>query len=64
MGDKPTRLRINQEPSTLDLLLVNDINNIPGMKYLDPLGASDQVVLKVEYKCYFTYDTNRKLFCL
>ena len=39
--DHHTRERIGQEPSLLNLLLVNDNENIVNTKYLDPLGSSD-----------------------
>ena len=39
MIDHHTRER--QEPSLLNLLLVNDNENIVNTKYLDPLGSSD-----------------------
>ncbi|CAC5420388.1 unnamed protein product [Mytilus coruscus] len=51
----PTRIRIKQEPSILDLIIVNDVNNIANIEYLDPLGASDHCVLKFDYMCYFKY---------
>ena len=58
MVESPTRVRNNQEPSTLDLVLVNDNNNIGSIEYLDPVGASDHCVLKFEYMCYFKYTEN------
>ncbi|CAG2209849.1 unnamed protein product [Mytilus edulis] len=45
MVDKPTRYRINQEPSLLDLILVNDKNFIQNIEYQDPIGHSDHNVL-------------------
>ena len=53
MVESPTRVRNNKEPSTLDLVLVNDNNNIGSIEYLDPVGASDHCVLKFECMCYF-----------
>lgn len=58
MVESPTRVRNNKEPSTLDLVLVNDNNNIGSIEYLDPVGASDHCVLKFEYMCYFKYTEN------
>lgn len=46
--DKPTRVRLNQDSSMLDLLLVNDSNNVSSNEYLDPLGTSDHCVLTFE----------------
>ena len=45
MVDKPTRFRINQNPSVLDLILVNDSNAIQSIDYLSPVGNSDHSVL-------------------
>jgi hypothetical protein len=56
MIDHHTRERFGQEPSLLDLLLVNDNENIVNTKYLDPLGSSDHCVIEFNYKCYFSYD--------
>jgi exonuclease III len=43
--DHHTRERIGQEPSLLDMLLVNENENIVNTKYLDPLGSSDHCVI-------------------
>ena len=58
MYESPTRLRNYQEPSILDLVLVNDNNNKGSIEYLDPVGASDNCVLKFENMCYFKYTKN------
>ena len=52
MVDKPTRFRLNQLPSVLDLILVNDSNSIQNIDYLSPIGNSDHIVLRFNYKCY------------
>jgi hypothetical protein len=49
--DHHTRERIGQEPSLLNLLLVNDNENIVNTKYLDPLGSSDHCVIEFNYRC-------------
>lgn len=54
--DKPTRFRIGQEPSLLDLILTNDSNNVQNVDYQDPLGHSDHVVLTFDYVCYTQYE--------
>ena len=54
--DQPTRHRHCQESSLLDLLLVNDNNNVVNVEYLDPLGSSDHIVIRFEYRCYFEYE--------
>ena len=52
MVDKPTRFRINQNPSVLDLILVNDSNAIQSIDYLSPVGNSDHSILRFAYNCY------------
>ena len=52
MVDKPTRFRFNKLPSVLDLILVNDSNSIQNIDYLSPIGNSDHIVLRFNYKCY------------
>ena len=52
MVEKPTRFRINQNPSVLDLILVNDSNAIQSIDYLSPVGNSDHSVLRFAYNCY------------
>ena len=53
---QPTRHRHCQESSLLYLLLVNDNNNVVNVEYLDPLGSSDHIVIRFEYRCYFEYE--------
>ncbi|KAK3101128.1 hypothetical protein FSP39_001163, partial [Pinctada imbricata] len=57
MIDKPTRFRINQTPSLLDLILVNDSNAIQSIDYLSPIGNSDHSVLRFLYKCYIDIES-------
>ncbi|CAG2203942.1 unnamed protein product [Mytilus edulis] len=57
--DKPTRYRINQQPSTLDLLLVTDSNRVSKINYDNPLGSSYHCVLNFNYYCYINYDSNK-----
>ena len=61
MVDQPTRYRINQQPSILDLILVNDKNYIQNIDYQAPLGNSDHNVLVFEYKCYFQYNNSKSV---
>ena len=35
---KPTRIRMSQEPSILDLIITNEEGMIEDMEYLSPLG--------------------------
>ena len=60
--DKPTRFRIGQEPSILDLIITNDSNNVQNINYQDPLKHSDHIVMTFEYVCYtqHSYTNNVK----
>lgn len=51
MVAKPNRISINQDPSILDLIIVNDLNNLGNIEHLRPSGASDHSVLKFDYMC-------------
>ncbi|CAH1371486.1 unnamed protein product, partial [Tenebrio molitor] len=42
---EPTRFRQNQNPSTLDLILVNDPALVSQVDYLSPIGKSDHITL-------------------
>lgn len=43
---EPTRFRLYQQPSILDLIMTSDRNLLGDLEYLPPLGKSDHVVLK------------------
>ncbi|KAJ3655025.1 hypothetical protein Zmor_014170 [Zophobas morio] len=43
----------NQTPSTLDLIITSDDKLLANLDYLDPVGKSDHVVLKVEVQICF-----------
>jgi hypothetical protein len=45
-------MRENCEPSTLDLILINDDNMIEELDYTSPLGNSDHCSLEFVFKCY------------
>jgi hypothetical protein len=42
---EPTRFRQNQNPSTLDLILINDPALVSQVDYLSPIGKSDHITL-------------------
>ena len=46
--DQPTRFRDGQKPSLLDLIITNDENVINEIRYREPLGKSDHLVLEFE----------------
>ena len=50
--DKNTRFRYGQQPSLLDLVLVNDDAMISEIMYSAALGKSDHVVLSFDFMCY------------
>lgn len=43
--ERPTRYRLNQAPSLLDLILVNDRDLLSNVEYLPPFGRSDHITL-------------------
>ena len=50
---EPTRIRENNEPSTLDLVLTNEENMVHNLSYNPELGKSDHLTLSSEYLCFF-----------
>lgn len=48
--DKPTRHRVHQNESTLDLIIVSDENLVSTVEYGDPIGISDHSVIGVVYQ--------------
>lgn len=59
--DLPSRYRINQEPSLLDLILVNDRNYIQNLEFKDPLGHKDHCVLTFEFLCHVKPNKTRSV---
>ena len=49
---KPTRFRIGQESSILDLALTNEKNMISNVFYLAGLGECDHLVICFQFVCY------------
>ena len=45
---QPTRYRLGQSPSTLDLVITSDEHSLTNLDYLDPIGKSDHIVLTVD----------------
>ena len=50
--DKPTRIRGNDEPSLIDLLLTNEELQVSDVVHHAPLGKSDHSVITFNYHCY------------
>ena len=51
-------LRLNQQPSVLDLIMSNEEDMVEGLEYLSPLGASDHKVLTFQFNCYCSHSKN------
>ncbi|MEW8544372.1 MAG: reverse transcriptase domain-containing protein, partial [Candidatus Thiodiazotropha sp.] len=49
---EPTRIRENNEPSTLDLIFTNEENMVNTLNYYPGLGKSDHLVLVYNYICF------------
>ena len=49
---EPTRIRGNTEPSLLDLILTDEEFQVPNVRHLSPLGASDHCLISFKYNCY------------
>ena len=48
----PTRFRIGQEPSILDLVFTNEENMVNNISYLPGLGKSNHLALSFKFICY------------
>ena len=51
--DRPTRVRVPDKPSTLDLLLTDQEANIAEIQMDSPLGISDHALISATLFCYF-----------
>ncbi len=49
---EPTRMRGEDIPTTLDLILTNEENMVEQLQYLPGLGISDHLVLVFTFLCY------------
>lgn len=58
---KPTRYRIGQVPSTLDLIITSDPSLFNDIKYLPPIGCSDHVTLSTCIQIILTKKIMSKL---
>lgn len=54
-----TRQRGSDQPSLLDLVLTNEINQISDIIYESPLGKSDHSTLVFNYHCYYEFSQTR-----
>lgn len=53
MVSQPTRYRCDQSPSLLDLIISSDDNSLTNLEYLDPIGTSDHLTLRVKLQICF-----------
>ena len=52
---KPTRYRLGDTPSLLDLVFISELDMISNITYSPPLGNSDHVCINFELVCYTEY---------
>ena len=57
----PTRVRGNDEPSLLDLLLSNEEHQVSNVVHHCPLGKSDHSVITFNYHCYMDHSKPKKI---
>ena len=60
--NEPTRCRGTNDPSTIDLILTDEENQITNLQYLSPLGKSDHCTLSFNFKCYTDRKTTLKKY--
>ena len=53
---EPTRVRENNEPSTLDLVLTDEESMVESINFDPGLGKSDHLTLSFEYTCFTSTD--------
>lgn len=58
--NSPTRARGTNNPSTIDLVLTNDHNNISNIETTSPLGKSDHSLIKIVTNFETTSDNSNK----
>ena len=49
---EPTRGRLNNQPTLLDLVLTNEEDMVEEVEHLSPLGESDHCILSFRFRCY------------
>lgn len=53
---QPTRIRLGNEPSVLDLIFTNEEGMISELDFLPGLGRSDHVLISFHFNCYIIPD--------
>ncbi|RZC27634.1 hypothetical protein BDFB_007687 [Asbolus verrucosus] len=46
---EPTRYRLGQQPSVLNLIITSDKTSLTNLKFSDPIGYSDHLVLNIDF---------------
>ena len=59
---EPTRCRGTDDPSTIDLILTGEENQITEIDYHSPLGKSDHSILSFTFNCYIECKNPTKRF--
>lgn len=54
-----TRYREGQQPSLLDLIIVNDDQMVDNVKEASLFGKSDHVVIEFDLRCYANNDNEK-----
>ena len=57
-----TRIRGNDDPSTLDLVLTEEVAQIADIVHHAPLGKSDHSVITIKFQCYLDYSKPKKKY--
>ena len=60
--DKPTRIRGNDDPSLIDLILTNEEHQISDIVHHAPLGKSDHSVITFNYQCYLDHSKPKSYY--
>lgn len=57
-----TRIRGNDEPSTLDLVFTEEATQIEDIVHHAPLGKSDHSVITLKFQCYLDYSKPKEMY--
>jgi hypothetical protein len=60
--NESTRIRGNDDPSTLDLVFTEEVSQIADIVHHAPLGKSDHSVLTLKFQCYLDYSKPKKKY--
>lgn len=60
---QPTRARVDERPSTLDLVFSNEEDMVDGLVHHALLGKSDHSVLPFIFRCYLNFNTAKLDIC-